>query len=290
MKTAVLTLALTLLVGWCPVRAETLPWETRLPFKEATITYRLEGSEQGQEKVFVKDYGKIRASHRTSQTTVMGQNTTTETIEITDADWVTTYDLAKRTGSRVTNPGKLYREEYTRLSDSEKKNVEQNAQQLGGAMMGQFGGSVKQSSTKILGYDADVTSVGNMSTVYLLRGTDLVLRSEMSIMGLRSTVEATAIDTTTPVPASAFVPPAGISATVDQEGEEMMALTVRQMMATLKSPEGVESLKKQAGGLLPAGLPQSLEKGIPASKEEQEQMRQEMEQGLEMLKQMLPQK
>ena len=70
----------------------------------------------------------------------------------------------------------------------------------------------------------------------------------------------------------------------------MMALTVRQMMATLKSPEGVESLKKQAGGLLPAGLPQSLEKGIPASKEEQEQMRQEMEQGLEMLKQMLPQK
>ena len=109
-------------------------------------------------------------------------------------------------------------------------------------------------------------------------------------MGLRSTVEATAIDTTTPVPASAFAPPAGITATVDQEGEEMMALTVRQMMATLKSPEGVESLKKQAGGLLPAGLPQSLEKGIPASKEEQEQMRQEMEQGLEMLKQMLPQK
>ena len=116
------------------------------------------------------------------------------------------------------------------------------------------------------------------------------MRSEMSIMGLRSTVEATAIDTNTPVPASAFAPPAGISATVDQEGEEMMALTVRQMMATLKSPEGVESLKKQAGGLLPAGLPQSLEKGIPASKEEQEQMRQEMEQGLEMLKQMLPQK
>ena len=109
-------------------------------------------------------------------------------------------------------------------------------------------------------------------------------------MGLASTVEATAIDTATQVPASAFVPPAGVTATVDKEGEEVMVLTVRQMMATLKSPEGVESLKRQAGGLLPAGMPQSLEKGLPASKEEQEQMRKEMEQGLEMLKQMLPPK
>ena len=112
----------------------------------------------------------------------------------------------------------------------------------------------------------------------------------MSVLGMRSTVEATAIDTKSPVPASAFVPPAGITAAIDQEGEEMMAQTVRQMMATLKSPEGIESLKKQAGGLVPAGLPRSLEKGVPASGAEQEQMRREMEQGLEMLKQMLPQK
>ena len=290
MKTAVLTLALTLVIGRCPALAENLPWDTRLPFKAATITYTLQGTEEGEEKLFIKDYGKIRSKHRTSATSVMGSGTTTRTIEITDADWVTTYDLDQRTGTRVSNPAKLYREEYTRLSDSEKRNVEKNADQLGGAMMGQFGGSVKQSTTRILGYDADVTSVGNLSTVYLLRGTDLVLRSEMSVLGMRSTVEATAIDTKSPVPASAFVPPAGITAAIDQEGEEMMAQTVRQMMATLKSPEGIESLKKQAGGLLPAGLPRSLEKGVPASGEEQEQMRREMEQGLEMLKQMLPQK
>ena len=290
MKTAVLTLALTLVVGRLPALAENLPWETRLPFKEATVTYVLQGTEEGKEKIFIKDYGEIRSKHRTSATAVMGSGTTTRTIEITDADWVTTYDLDKRTGTRVSNPAKLYREEYTRLSDGEKKNVEKNAHQLGGAMMGQFGGSVKQSATRILGYDADVTSVGNLSTVYLLRGTDLVLRSEMSVLGMRSTVEATAIDTKSPVPASAFVPPAGITAAIDQEGEEMMAQTVRQMMATLKSPEGIESLKKQAGGLVPAGLPRSLEKGVPASGAEQEQMRREMEQGLEMLKQMLPQK
>ncbi len=33
MKTAVLTLALTLVVGRIPALAENLPWETRLPFK-----------------------------------------------------------------------------------------------------------------------------------------------------------------------------------------------------------------------------------------------------------------
>ncbi|MDX9835506.1 MAG: hypothetical protein RBT36_09915 [Desulfobulbus sp.] len=289
MKTALLALTVTLLAGLCPAWAETLPWETKLPFKEATIIYRLEGSEQGEEKLFIKEYGKIRAKHRTSTTTVMGMNTATKLIEITDGDWVTTYDLVERSASRITNPGKLYNEEYTRLSDTEKRNVVKNAKQLGGAMMGQFGGSVKQSPTKILGYDCDVTSVGNMSTVHLLRGTDLMLRSQLSIMGLSSTVTATSIDTATPVPASAFALPAGITATVDQQAEEVMAQTVRQMIATLKSPEGVESLKKAGGGLLPAGLPQSLEKGVPVSKEDQQRMRQEMEQGLEMLKKMLPQ-
>lgn len=50
MKTAVLTLALTLVVGRIPALAENLPWETRLPFKEATITYVLQGTEEGKEK------------------------------------------------------------------------------------------------------------------------------------------------------------------------------------------------------------------------------------------------
>ncbi len=47
MKTAVLTLALTLVVGRCPALAENLPWDTRLPFKAATITYVLQGTEEG---------------------------------------------------------------------------------------------------------------------------------------------------------------------------------------------------------------------------------------------------
>ena len=47
-------------------RGEDLPWEMKLPFKEATIHYELTGSEQGKETLYIKDYGKLRAKHHQS--------------------------------------------------------------------------------------------------------------------------------------------------------------------------------------------------------------------------------
>jgi hypothetical protein len=35
-----------------------LPWEMKLPFKQATIRYELKGSQQGTETLYVKEFGK----------------------------------------------------------------------------------------------------------------------------------------------------------------------------------------------------------------------------------------
>lgn len=291
MKRRITTLVLSVVLSASPILAAELPWQVKLPFKEATIQYELKGAEQGTEVLYLKDHGKLRAKHHQATATVMGQSTRTDTIELIDPDWVTIYNMADKTGSRFTNPSKLYMAEYTKLTGAEKANFEKNAKQMGAAMMGQMGGSVKPCSEKMMGHDCDVTTIGGMSTIYLLRGSDIPLRSEVSIMGMKNSVNATRIDTTSAVPESAFTPPAGIAVKTDHETEATMAQSVRQMMDTLKRPDGVESLKKQAGGLIPPGVmpPGAAGDGLGLSKEEQAQMEQEMKKGMEKLKQMMPQ-
>lgn len=286
MKKSLATLLSVISLSAPPLLAAELPWQIKLPFKEATIQYELKGAEQGTETLYLKDHGKLRAKHHKATATVLGQSTISDTIELIDPDWVTIYNLADKTGSRLTNPSKLYMIEYAKLTGPEKANVEKNAMQMGAAMMGQLGGSVKPCSEKLLGHDCDVTSVAGISTTYLLRGSDIPLRSEVSILGMKNSVNATRIDTTSPVPASAFTPPAGLSVQMDRERESVMAQSVRQMMDTLKRPDGVEALKKQAGGLLPPG---SAGEGLGLSKEEQAQMEQAMKASMEQLKQIMPQ-
>ena len=285
--THVLATALVLALPCRLALAGNLPWESKLPFKEATIEYQLSGSQKGIDVLFIQDYGKLRVKTHKATTTVLGMATVEDTVVFTDQDWVTTYNLAKKTGNKITNPNKLYMAEYNTLTPAEKKNVEKNAQQLGASFMGQFGGEVKRSRTQLLGYDCDVTSMGTMSTVSIIHGTDIPLRSEVSVMGVRNTVIATRIDTTTTVPASLFAPPTGITPTLDKEADVMMSQTVHTMMATLKKPEGLEELKNRTNSSLPAG-PQShaLEEALSGDKEQQQQMMQEMEKGMEMLKQM----
>jgi hypothetical protein len=272
--------------------SSTLPWDMRLPFQEAIIHYELKGTQQGLEILYIKDYGKFRAKHHTSKTSIMGMTTSTETIEITDPDWLTTYNLSDRSGEKITNPNKIYLTEYNKLSAREKSHIETNSKELGGSLLGQFGGDLEEKKTTILGYDCDVTTIGGLSTIYLLHGTDVPLRSEISIMGIVNSVNATAIDTSSPVPPQAFAPPVGITVVHNQEADAMMVQAIQQVLQTLKDPDGLEKLKNQSHSLLPlGGLPMQMGGEGPSIKhEDQQQMMREMENAMEMLKQLMPSK
>jgi len=260
------------------------PWERRLPFKEAIIRYELKGSEQGSETLYVRDYGRVRAKHHQASTTIMGMTNKTETLELTDPDWVTTYNLIEKTGEKITNPQKIYQKEYSKFNTEEKKNFEKNSKELGTSVMGNFGAEVKQSSAKLLGFDCDVTSVGGMSTVYLLHGTDIPLKSEVLVMGMASTNLATKVDTSASVPDAAFQPPAGIIAQANAEAETMLAGTIEQVMETLKRPDGAKAMQQFGQPLMPAGaMPQAMEGG--GSQAEQQQLMREMEAAMKKLNQ-----
>lgn len=266
--------------------AADLPWEVKLPFKEATIHYALSGTEQGQETLYIKDSGKLRAKYRKASATLMGVTTNNETVDFIDPNWVSSYNLIEKTGTKTTNPAKIYLNEYNKLTAAEKKNFEKNIQEFGTGMLSQFGASVTRGSGQVLGYDCEMITINNgMSTVYQLRGSDLSLRSDTSLMGMTNSVMATKIDTSSAIPASAFTHPVGISATLNQEAESMMTSTIAHMVQTLKQPDGAQKMQ-QGGPLMMMGpaMEQGMKEGMEQdglSKEEQQEMMQQMQKAMQ---------
>ena len=128
MRRTCMTVVLLTLSTFCSMAfGADLPWEMKLPFKEATIHYELKGSQQGSETLYVKEYGRLRAKHHKASSTIMGRTTASETLELIDPDWVTTYNLTQKTGEKFTNPNKLYLAEYSKFNSKEKMNFEKNA-------------------------------------------------------------------------------------------------------------------------------------------------------------------
>jgi len=286
-KRSLLVAASSLIMSATLAWADDLPWEMKLPFKEAAIHYDITGSEQGKDTLYVKDYGQRRAEHHKATTMLMGMSNPSETLEITDPDWISTYNLVDKTGEKTSNPRKVYQAEYNKFTAAEKKNFEKNAKELGTSMLGALGGSVKQKAEKVLGYDCDVASIGGMSTVYTIHDTDLPLRTEVSVMGMKSANVAVKIDKGS-VPDSAFAPPAGIVATFNQEAEHMMTSMVQQVMDTLKQPDGAQKMKQMGQPMVPGAMSQGME-GAGMGKEEQQALMQQMQEAMQQMQQVKPQ-
>ena len=263
------------------------PWEMQLPFKEATIHYTLSGTEQGEETLYIKDYGRLRAKYHKGSTSMMGMTVKNETVEITSPDWVAAYNLVEKTGSKTTNPNKLYQREYNKLSSGEKKNFEKNAKQFGAGMMAQFGGGVTREKGSFLGYECDVITVNGMSTTSVFRGTDVPLKTEVTMMGMNSSNIATQVDTTSAIADTVFAPPAGIVAELNPQAEAMLEGTVQQMVNSFKEPDGAVKMQKQASGaamMIPARQQAMEADGVNG--EDQAEMMRQMQEAMQQLQKM----
>ncbi|MEW6518836.1 MAG: hypothetical protein AB1461_05435 [Thermodesulfobacteriota bacterium] len=254
--------------------AATHPWDMKLPFQAATIQYSISGLETGTETLYIRDYGKERASHRKSTTKMMMMSTVTDQIEITNPDWVYTIDLQAGTGTRVTNPLKFMIEEYNRLSSAEKEMVNKNVQEMGASFMQGMQGSVQQNAGNILGYSCDRASVAG-TTSYSIHGTDIALKSEGNMMGMHFSTVATGI-TEGSVPGDVFAPPAGIEITHDQEADNAARTMARSTIDTLKSPDASRKMQQQAEGAMNEAQPADPQ-APPATQESGQEMQQAMD-------------
>lgn len=244
------------------------PWEQKLPFKSATIEYTLSGVEKGTETLYVQKYGEETARYHKTTTSMMGMTMVNETIEITDPDWIYTFDITEKSGTKAANPQKYMIEEYNKLSKAEKKQVLKNSEELATTMPGGMNAKIEKNAEKILGYDCDkVTMMG--TTVYSIHDTGIPLKSDVNMMGMMMKIEATKVDKGS-VSQKFFEHPEGITPVMDPESDAMARSMAKQTMDMLKDPEAA----KKTGEMRP--VPQNPNQQ-QMSPEEQQQMEKAME-------------
>jgi len=243
-------LLLILFFGLNHALAADSPWDMKLPFEHATISYEITGMESGTETLYIKDYGKYRAVHHDGTTSMLGFTSKARRLEITDPDWHYMFDLEEKTGTKTTNPTKLFNEEYKKLTAAEQENVRKNSEELGISMIKDFQGQTIEKAATILGYECDRTTVMGI-TVNVIHKTDVPLLTEMNLMGMKAKILATAIDTSAPPAAEAFALPADITAVLDQAAEDGARQMTANFISTLKEPDGAEKMKAQMASASP---------------------------------------
>ncbi|MCP4113898.1 MAG: hypothetical protein GY737_00560 [Desulfobacteraceae bacterium] len=211
--------------------AKDSPWETRLPFKKGTIQYNITGSQTGTETLYIKDYGRTTARHRTVSMKFLGMTQTTKEIEITTPEWVYNVDLTEQTCEKSTNPTKYMIEEFNKLSKKDRKKVIKNSLELGTQMIEGMSGTIQVKGAKVLGYPCDVVTVMGTKT-YCFTGTSIVLKSEANLMGMKITSTATGIQKGAPASAH-FQVPQGIQVHHNTQGDEMIKEMARTTIQNL---------------------------------------------------------
>lgn len=241
--------ALCCMVSIWPVLAAAAenPWEKKLPFAGASIHYQLSGSQEGTEDRYLRDHGRETATYRKAVTVMMGMKVVHDTVEIQDADWTYTYDLQEKTGAKTTNPLKYMTEEYNKLTAAEREQVRRNAETMGASFMQGMNGKVEENVTTILGQSCDRTSMMG-TTVYMIHGTAIPLKTETAMAGMKMASVATSFDEGN-VDDRFFQHPAGIEAVHDREADEMARNMAAQTMAMLKDPAGMKNM--QPGAMMP---------------------------------------
>lgn len=238
----VLCISLLALAGTVDAQ-NTHPFLKNLPFESGKIDYEISGMEEGTETLYVRDYGERTATYRKTVTSMMGMMVQNNTLEITDPQWVYSYDLDEKSGVKSVNPVRFMVEEYEKLSGIDKAQVQKNAELVGMRLINSQGSELEQFAARILGYDCDKSSSMGV-IVYSIHGSSLPLKTESDLMGMKMNMVATSLHKGK-VDGIYFRHPAGIKAIYDHESEVMARHMARQTIAWLKEPQGAGSARTQ---------------------------------------------
>jgi hypothetical protein len=156
--------------------AQAVPWAPKLPFEQAVINYKISGTEQGTQVVYIRDGGQNTAKHRKTSMKMLGIKQETNTVEITSPDHIISVNLIEKSGTKQANPVKYMIEEYNRLSDADKKKLMENAQKTGMNIMQGMQGKVTPKAEKIHGFDCDKVEIMGV-TNYLINGTGIEMKT-----------------------------------------------------------------------------------------------------------------
>lgn len=238
---------IVLMLATSAIALET-PWDKKLPFKGAAITYKVSGTLSGEKTIYVKDYGKTRAEFSDLSMKMFGMTQPQKEIIITSPDWIYTIDLVENIGSKQANPNKFMIEEFNSLSKKDQKKVLENVDRMGVSTLDGMNGSLEKNAATIMGYACDKVSVMG-TTAYTLSGSDLPLKIEGDTMGVKVLQTVSNIQKGS-VPSSKFKLPSTLVFEHDASIDQMMqtqAKTAIQNLLAGKNPvnAGMEAQIKQ---------------------------------------------
>jgi len=225
------------------------PWDQKLPFKSGIIKYKLSGSATGEKVLYIKDYGRTTAEYENKTMKIMGISRKEQYLNITTPDWEYDIDLMEKEGSKQPNPNKYLKSEFNKLSKSDKKKLVKNVDTKGLSIIEGLNGKVMKRAGKMLGYTYDkVTALG--VTVYNFTGTDIPIKVESNMLGIKLIATAQNISKSNP-PSSKFKIPSNISIE-EQEGADAMLQehaksTVQSLLEGNEPAQAPEESSEESG-------------------------------------------
>lgn len=258
MKEVFLTLLTTFLLI-SAVHAVENPWNNKLPFEEATISYEMAGHLRGPEKVYVRDFGATTAAYRTEPSSKYVGTKKTIELTLTTPDWIFIIDLSANSGSKQINPNKIIQNKFSSLTTAEQKKLVENSEKLGITVIGEMIYNLEKNVRKLLGYDCDkVTAMG--ITAYTLAGTDFPMKVSRSLMGISEAVVNIEIGK---VNEAKFTLPAGATIYHDERSDEAIRDQIDVMFTSMiagQRPPNVRHQKAAAEMLEAMRMMQQLQK------------------------------
>jgi len=228
-----------------PSFAKESPWEMDLPFERAVIDYDISGSQKGTETLYIRDFGNERVKVTKSKGKVLFMTTTTDTVEITTRDSVININMKKKTGTRVTNPQKIIREEVAKLSAKEREVFLGNFEKFGMNMAVQMGGEVKLKAGKHLDYACDLVTVMGVKSC-LISGTSIALKVESNLLGIKINTVAQKVDKNKTVPVDIFQVPDQVKVKYDKEADDVSRHMIMAMISMMTNANGVQEQRPQS--------------------------------------------
>ncbi len=196
------------------IHADENPFESKLPFKEATIHYSITGSQKGTQTTYIRNFGKEKVIYKNSNSKIMHANKKNDTLIMIDEKWTYHINLSTKEATKEPSLNSLLIQKFNNLTKKEKKYI------------------LQKKGKNILGLLAQKESIAGV-TNYISKKGNLLLRSETGIMGYKVKTIASSIDKND-VNDSLFILPKDLKIT-EKEAD------------TLKATQIIKALLKEGG-------------------------------------------
>ncbi|MBF0550339.1 MAG: hypothetical protein HQK60_07380, partial [Deltaproteobacteria bacterium] len=214
------------------------PFKQAYPFDTAVLSYVSLGSQKGSSMVYVRGGLKCKLTNTSGQ--IMGMDTAVRELEITTPQYIYYIDLKEKKGTRWDNPSRILVEEYEKLTPEEKVQVTEYVKKHGHHLVALLGGGNPKTYDGILmGRPCLVIDSGNIKS-WIWKGTDLALRTEGSVLGLKTVTAATKIDENIDIPSTRFVVPEDVDIQYDKTASQVSRQLAKTMLDNMKNPKAAD--------------------------------------------------